>query len=66
MEAISLRKEREEPESVSPLEFNCLSPLKLYEHCVSCPQFGEDCPHVKTLLALLSGEKKLRYSWGLA
>jgi hypothetical protein len=66
MEAIALKKEvRKEvrgPGSISPLDFHCLAPLKFFEHCANCPEFSSDCSYLKMALALLHGEKKLRYT----
>ncbi|MFP3867668.1 MAG: hypothetical protein ACLFUU_05840 [Desulfobacteraceae bacterium] len=44
------------------LEFGCQAPLKLYDHCSSCPRFGEDCPDLQLGVAILQGKKKLVYS----
>lgn len=46
---------------ISPIEFDCQSPLKFYEHCKTCPRFNDDCRYLKMGLELLLREKVLRY-----
>lgn len=46
---------------ISPLEFDCQSPLKFYEHCKKCARFSDDCHYLKMGLELLLHEKILRY-----
>ncbi len=46
---------------VHALEFDCQAPLKFYEHCSTCPRFGEDCPDLRLGLAILRGKQKLVY-----
>jgi hypothetical protein len=46
---------------ISPLEFDCQSPLKFYEHCKKCARFSDDCHYLKMGLELLLHEKVLRY-----
>ena len=62
MEAVALRKEGGRPQTISPLEFHCLTPLKFFEHCANCPEFNSDCSYLKMALELFHGEKKLRYT----
>jgi hypothetical protein len=53
---------REKSGIIHALEFDCQSPLKFYEHCVSCAKFGEDCPELVLGIELLKGKKKLAYN----
>ena len=46
---------------IHALEFDCQAPLKFYEHCVSCPRFGNDCPDLALGMEILRGKKKLFY-----
>ena len=62
MEALALRKKGGKSETVSPVDFHCLAPLKFFEHCANCPDFSSDCSYLKMVLSLLNGEKKLRYT----
>ena len=49
------------PGLIHALEFDCQAPLKFYEHCVSCPRFGNDCPDLALGMEILRGKKKLFY-----
>ena len=51
---------------ISPLEFDCQSPLKFYEHCKKCARFSDDCHYLKMGLELLLREKVLRYDANVA
>ena len=53
-------------ECISPLEFDCQSPLKFYEHCKKCARFSDDCHYLKMGLELLLREKVLRYDTSAA
>jgi hypothetical protein len=46
---------------VHVLEFGCQAPLRFYEHCSTCPRFGEDCPDLQLGLEILRGKQKLVY-----
>ena len=46
---------------IHALEFECQAPLKFYEHCVSCPRFGNHCPDLALGMEILRGKKKLFY-----
>ena len=46
---------------ISPLKFNCQSPLKFYEHCKNCARFDDDCQYLKMGLELLLRDKVLLY-----
>jgi len=46
---------------VHVLEFGCQAPLKFYEHCKSCPRFGDDCEDLALGIEILKGKKKLAY-----
>jgi NADH-quinone oxidoreductase subunit F len=50
------------PKIIRVLEFGCEAPRKFYEHCVSCPRFGEDCPDLAMSGEILSGKKKVVFS----
>jgi hypothetical protein len=50
------------PRIIRVLEFGCEAPRKFYEHCVSCPRFGEDCPDLALSREMLTGKKKLVFS----
>jgi hypothetical protein len=43
--------------AIHALEFTCQAPLKFYEHCNSCPRFGDDCPELALGVELLRGKK---------
>ena len=47
---------------VHVLEFGCQTPLKFYEHCVSCPRFGKDCPDLSLGKEILQGKKEIVYN----
>ena len=49
---------------IHALEFGCQAPLKFYEHCTSCPRFGDDCPDLALGRAVLRGKKKIAYDGG--
>ena len=44
------------------LEFGCQAPLKFYEHCASCPRFGESCDDLSRGKDVLRGKKRLVYN----
>jgi hypothetical protein len=48
--------------AIHALEFNCQAPIKFYEHCISCPRFGDNCPELAFGIELLRGRKKLVYN----
>ncbi len=48
--------------TIHALEFGCQAPLRFYEHCSSCPRFGEDCPDLKLGLEILKGRQELVYA----
>ncbi len=52
------------PRIIRVLEFGCESPKKFYEHCMSCPQFGENCPELALSAEILQGAKKVVFSSG--
>jgi NADH-quinone oxidoreductase subunit F len=52
------------PRIIRVLEFGCEAPRKFYEHCVSCPRFGEDCPDLALSTEILAGKKKVLFSDG--
>lgn len=62
MEALAFKKEARKLETISPLEFHCLAPLKFFEHCANCPEYESGCSYLNMALALFHGEKKLRYT----
>jgi hypothetical protein len=50
------------PRIIRVLEFVCEAPKKFYEHCISCPQSGEDCPDLALSREILKGEKQVVFS----
>jgi len=42
-------------------EFNCKTPLKFYEHCISCPRF-DGCPDLALIKEILRLKKKINYN----
>lgn len=48
--------------AIHALEFGCQAPLRFYEHCSSCPRFGEHCPDLKLGLDILKGRQELVYA----
>ena len=47
---------------IHALEFNCQAPIKFYEHCISCPRFGDNCPELSLGIEILREKKKLVYN----
>ena len=48
--------------TIHALEFGCQTPLRFYEHCASCPQFGEGCEDLRLGEEVLRGRKRLVYN----
>ena len=48
--------------TIHALEFGCQAPLRFYEHCSSCPRFGESCEDLQLGKAVLRGKKRLVYN----
>jgi hypothetical protein len=48
--------------TIHALEFGCQAPLRFYEHCASCPGFGEGCDDLLLGKELLRGKKRLVYN----
>ncbi|MDY6954076.1 MAG: hypothetical protein SWE60_21435 [Thermodesulfobacteriota bacterium] len=46
---------------ISVFEFGCEAPLRFFEHCQSCPRFGDDCPDLAMGKEILRGKKKVAY-----
>jgi hypothetical protein len=46
---------------ISVFEFGCEAPLRFFEHCASCPRFGDDCPDLAMGKEILRGKKRLAY-----
>jgi hypothetical protein len=46
---------------VHALEFDCQAPLKFYEHCSSCPRFGDECPDLALGKEILRKKKQVVY-----
>ena len=61
MEALALRKKGGKSETVSPVDFHCLAPLKFFEHCAKCARFGDDCPDLTLGKEVLRGKKRIAY-----
>lgn len=49
------------PKAIHVAEFNCKTPLKFYEHCISCPRF-DGCPDLALIKEILRLKKKINYS----
>ena len=48
--------------TIHALEFGCQAPLRFYEHCASCPRFGESCDDLLLGKEVLRGKKRLVYN----
>jgi len=46
---------------ISVFEFACQAPLRFFEHCASCPRFGDDCPDLAMGKEILRGKKRVAY-----
>jgi len=49
------------PKAVLAAEFDCKTPLKFYEHCISCPRF-DGCPDLALIKEILRLKKKINYN----
>jgi hypothetical protein len=45
---------------IRPTEFGCQTPIRFYEHCVSCPRFVE-CPDLALISQVLRMDKAVNY-----
>ena len=46
---------------ISMLEFRCLSAVRFFERCLTCPRFGDDCRDLELGKKILRGQKKIDY-----
>lgn len=53
-------------ECISPLDFDCQSPLKFYVHFKKCARFNDDYHYLKKGLELFLREKVLCYDTSAA
>lgn len=52
----------EQQSHIHALEFGCQAPLRFYEHCASCPRFGESCDDLRMGKEVLRGKKRIVYN----